>query len=198
MRSPRVAPARRGVAVALSLVIGASLGACSTPNDQSNGQSGYVGTKASLTRVPPGERRLVPTFSGPGLDGAQTVSSADYAGQVTVLNVWGSWCAPCRLEAPDLQVASVKTAAKSQFIGINTKDYQPAQAQAFVRANQITYPSIFDPDGKVLLTFARDLPPSSIPSTLILDRQGRLAVRILGPITQITLVDLIDAVAAGE
>jgi len=139
----------------------------------------------------------VPVVSGRSLEGT-TVSTADYEGQVLVLNVWGSWCAPCRKEAPALQAASARTAEVAQFVGIATKDADPAPAQAFVRANGITYPSIYDPTGATLLTFAGTLPPSAIPSTLVVDREGRLAARVLGPISERTLVDLVDDVAAGK
>ena len=115
-----------------------------------------------------------------------------------MINVWGSWCAPCRKEAPDLQAASAETSDIAQFIGITSKDYDPAQAEAFVRAFKITYPSIYDPTGKTLLAFAGQLPPSAIPSTMIIDEQGRLAVRVLGPISKITLVDMINDVAGGK
>ena len=115
-----------------------------------------------------------------------------------MINVWGSWCPPCRKEAPALQAASVETAGIAQFLGINTKDLDPAPAEAFVRANKITYPSIYDPSGASLLAFAGDLPPSAIPSTLILDADGRLAVRILGEISTITLVTMVNDVAAGR
>ena len=164
---------------------------------RSAGQEGYVGVDGNLTQIPPAERDAVPTVSGPSLDGRK-VSTADYAGQVLVLNVWGSWCAPCRKEAPALQAASAETADVAQFVGIATKDTDPAQAQAFVRANKITYPSIFDPTGATLLTFAGTLPPSAIPSTLVVDREGRLAARVLGPISERTLVALVDDVAAGK
>jgi thiol-disulfide isomerase/thioredoxin len=115
-----------------------------------------------------------------------------------VLNVWGSWCAPCRQEAPELQQASVETAKVAQFLGINSRDYDPAPAEAFVRAKGVTFPSIYDPKGEVLLAFAGTLPLSTFPSTLVLDREGRVAARISGPISKITLVDLIDDVAAGK
>ena len=97
-----------------------------------------------------------------------------------------------------LQAASVETKDTAQFIGITSKDYDPAPAEAFVRSFQITYPSIYDPNGKVLLAFAGELPPSAIPSTMIIDRQGRLAVRVLSEVSKITLVDMINDVAAGR
>ena len=115
-----------------------------------------------------------------------------------MINVWGSWCPPCRKEAPDLQAASVETKNVAQFVGITSKDYDPAPAEAFVRNFKITYPSIYDPTGKVLLAFAGELPPSAIPSTMIIDREGRLAVRVLSEVSKITLVDMINDVANGQ
>jgi len=165
---------------------------------RSAGQDGYVGGQQVLTRVPPGERKQAPVASGTVLGSDRVVSTADYAGKVVVLNVWGSWCAPCRAEAPELQQASLERADKAQFIGINSRDADPAPAEAFVRAFSVTYPSIYDADGKVLLNFAGNLPLSTFPSTLIIDRDGRIAVRISGTITKITLVNLIDDVAAGQ
>ena len=119
----------------------------------------------NLTRVPPDQRKELPTISGPALGGSQTISTQDFRGKVVVINVWGSWCPPCRKEAPDLQAASVETKDIAQFVGITSKDYDPAPAEAFVRSFKITYPSIYDPSGKVLLAFAGELPPSAIPST---------------------------------
>ena len=165
---------------------------------RSAGQVGYPDVPRNLTRVPPDQRKELPTVSGPVLGSHQTISTQDYRGKVVVINVWGSWCPPCRKEAPDLQAASVETKDVAQFIGITSKDYDPAPAEAFVRSFKITYPSIYDPSGKVLLAFAGDLPPSAIPSTMIIDRQGRLAVRVLSEASKITLVDMINDVADGR
>jgi len=188
-----------GVLLAIALL---AAGCTTTGADEPTrgaGQEGYPQAQRNLTRVPPAQRRQVPAISGPSLGAASaTVSSGDYPGKVIVVNVWGSWCPPCRKEAPDLQGASVQTRGTAQFIGITSKDYDPAPARAFTRAFSITYPSIYDPSGKVLLTFAEVLPPSAIPSTMIIDGKGRLAARILGPISKITLVDLISDVADGR
>ena len=162
------------------------------------GQQGYPDVGRRLTQIAPDQRRVAPEVSGPALGGGGTVSSTAYRGKVVVLNVWGSWCVPCRKEAADLQAASEQTKGVAQFLGINTKDRSEAPAEAFVRANRVSYPSIYDPDGKTLLAFAGDLPPSAIPSTLILDKQGRLAVRVLGEISRVTLVAMINDVADGK
>ena len=164
----------------------------------SAGQVGYPTVPRNLTRIPPDQRKELPTVSGPALGRNQTISSQDYRGKVVVINVWGSWCPPCRKEAPDLQAASVETKEIAQFVGVTSKDYDPAPAEAFVRSFKITYPSIYDPTGKVLLAFAGELPPSAIPSTMIIDREGRLAVRVLSEVSKITLVDMINDVANGQ
>ena len=119
---------------------------------RSAGQQGYPTTTGRVTQIPPGQRVTLPEVSGPVLGGGSTtISTKAYAGKVVVINVWGSWCPPCREEAPELQAASLKTKDKAQFIGITVKDYAPAAAEAFVKRNKITYPSIFDPTGAVLL-----------------------------------------------
>lgn len=183
----------------LALVLGA--GCSASRSDQpvtSSGGNGGVGAEPSLTRVPPASRKPAPMASGTLLGSSQTVSTADYAGKVLVLNVWGSWCPPCRKEAPELQAASVATARTAQFLGINSKETDQAQPVAFVRTAKITYPSIYDPDSRVLLNFAGNLPLSQFPSTLVIDQQGRVAARIIGPTTKSTLVGLVDDVAAGK
>ena len=146
----------------------------------------------------PSSESELPAVSGLVLGGNKTISTQDFRGKVVVINVWGSWCPPCRKEAPDLQAASVETKDVAQFVGITSKDYDPAPAEAFVRSFKISYPSIYDPTGKVLLAFAGELPPSAIPSTMIIDRQGRLAVRVLSGVSKITLVDMINDVADGR
>jgi thiol-disulfide isomerase/thioredoxin len=192
-----VSTVRRTIAVgAVGVILTAS--ACGNDSDQAGLQPGYIGAKGQITRVDPADRKPAPVVSGPALTGNKKLTTADYAGQVIVLNVWGSWCPPCREEAPDLQAAAEQTKGKAQFVGVVVKDTAPAQPEAFVRQFKITYPSIFDPTGAALLPLAGDLPPSAIPSTLIIDGQGRVAVRVLSKITTITLVDMIDDVAAGK
>lgn len=164
---------------------------------RSGSEDGYVGAR-SLTQIPPGDRKDAPEVSGPMLGEDKQVSTGDYDGKIIVLNVWGSWCAPCRKEAEGLQKASTETADVAQFVGVNTRDGNEAQGEAFNRAFEITYPSIYDPQGKELLKFAGDLPPAAIPSTLIIDADGKIAVRILGPISEITLVELINDIDEGN
>jgi thiol-disulfide isomerase/thioredoxin len=185
-----------GALLAILLVLTGCTADGGNPAD-AGGQQGYPEVGRRLTRIPPDQRKVAPEVSGPALGSGQTLSSTAFPGKVVVLNVWGSWCGPCRKEAPDLQAASEQTRDVAQFLGINTKDRSEAPAEAFIRANRLTYPSIYDPDGKTLLAFAGDLPPSAIPSTMILDKDGRLAVRVLGDISRATLVAMITDVANG-
>ena len=181
------------VALVASVVFALLLSGCSSAT---TAEGGFVGGDGSLTLVPVAERVEAPRVTG-ALLGGGTFDSDSLAGRVVVYNVWGSWCAPCRKEAPALEAAAVATAGTAQFVGINTRDLDEAPALAFTRAFDVTYPSVFDPDGRELLKFGSQLPPSAIPSTLVVDREGRIAARVLGEVTESTLKGLIDDVAAG-
>jgi thiol-disulfide isomerase/thioredoxin len=186
------------VMLAVVLLAGCSATGADEPTRAGN-QAGYVGAESSVTIIPPDERKPAPAISGDvlGQDGKK-ISTADLTGKVVVLNVWGSWCGPCRAEAPELQKASEQTAKTAQFIGLNTRDVDQGPAVAFNRANDITYPSIWDPTGSVLVSLSGTLPPKAIPSTLIIDKQGKVAARVVGAVTERTLVDMITDVAAGK
>ncbi len=197
MRSPFAAVA----AAALVLTLAAGVAGCSTSSadegTRSGSQTGFVGGK-QLTQFPPGQRKSAPTLTGPELGTDATVSSADYAGKVLVVNVWGSWCYPCRDEADDLEQAAKKTAKKAQFLGINNRDYSEDNGTAFVRSHGITYPSIYDPSGTQLVKFAGTVPASAVPTTLVIDKRDKIAARVLGPVDATTLIGLIDDTAAGR
>ena len=177
------------LAAALTLLLGGCTGSTSS-------EGGYISGDGSITRVAPDQRREAPVIDGTLLDG-KPWSSTSVQGKVIVYNVWGSWCPPCRAEAPALQAVADATADRAVLIGINTRDLDRAMPQAFVRANELTFPSIFDPDGSLLLAFAGQLPPSAIPSTLLIDPQGRIAARVIGVTTEATLLGLVDDLAAG-
>jgi thiol-disulfide isomerase/thioredoxin len=191
--------AARRAGLLLAAVLLAALAGCTTQTagdeeTRTGSQTGFIGGQ-SFTQVPVAERRLAPVATGPALSGDGAVSTADYPGKVVVINVWGSWCAPCRKEAPDLAAASQDNADVAQFIGINIRDYDPAPARAFVRAFSVPYPSIYDPRGAELIKFT-DLPPSGIPSTLLVDRKGRIAARVVGTVAKTTLTQMITDIAA--
>lgn len=109
-----------------------------------------------------------------------------------VLNVWGSWCSPCRAEAPDLARVSRETYDSGvRFVGIDTRDTDDA-ARAFTRSFHITYPSIIDEQGELLLGFSGVIPISAVPSTVVIDRDGGVAARVVGRVDEATLRGLID------
>ncbi len=171
-------------------------GGCGSDVDDTN-SDGFIGFEegnGSVLILPPDEREVAPELVGATLDGGE-LSTADFAGQVIVLNVWGSWCAPCRAEAPAL-VAAAEQLPDVQFIGINTKDLDPVPARAFVRSFDVGYPNLYDPDGALLLDFGQ-VPPKAIPSTLVIDESGRVAARMLGEVTTTVLTGVVEDVRAG-
>lgn len=139
-----------------------------------------------VQQYPVGERESVENFVAQTLDG-RPLDSADLRGQVAVFNVWGSWCVPCRTEAPDLVRAAEKYAGDVQFVGINLRD-SPDAARAFERRYAIPYPSVRSEDSSTaMLAFGSYLSAAAVPSTVILDTEGRVAARMLGPTTYSTL-----------
>jgi thiol-disulfide isomerase/thioredoxin len=197
-RSPR--PRARRAALLAAAVAGAVLltgCAADTAGEPVGGgnDQGYVAGDGTITVVPRADRVPAPELSGPTLDGA-TWSLADQQGQTVVLNVWASWCPPCRAEMPGLQRLSQRYAAQGvAFAGLDTRDTDAA-ARAFVENIGVTYPQVVDPDGRLLLAFRDSLPPQAIPSTLIVDDEGLIAARVIGPITEPRLAALLDDVLA--
>lgn len=179
-------------AVVVAVVV---LAGCSGSGEENarKGQTGFVSGGGTLTIFKDSERKAAPVVSGETLDGKQW-SLSDQTGKVVVLNVWGSWCSPCRKEAPDLVEAAKQLGASAVFAGLNTRDLDPAPARRFVSQFKIEYPSIYDPAGKQLLGFRGQLSPSSIPSTLVIDAQGKVAARVLGSVSARTLVDVVHDV----
>ncbi|MCZ2524042.1 TlpA family protein disulfide reductase [Streptomyces sp. HB2AG] len=198
--SPR--PFRSAAALAGAAALVLALASCSTPSDDSpSGSSGsganFVEGTGAVTKVPVAERKKAPDISGETVDGGE-LSLSDYRGKVVVLNVWGSWCAPCRAEAKHLAKVSEDTEAQGvQFVGLNTRDMDTAQPRAFERTYGIEYPSLYDPYGKQMLKFPKNaLPPQTIPTTLIIDREGRIAVRLLKEVGEEELRKALDPVIA--
>ena len=152
---------------------------------------GTVDAKPGLKIFPPDERLPAPTLEGTTLDG-DPFSLSDWAGRIVVINVWGSWCGPCRAETPDLvRLAREYDGRGVRFVGINTRD-NPAAARSFDRRFAVPYPSVVDQDGRVLLGFRNVIPTSVVPSSVIVDRQGDVGARIIGPVTYSTLKGLLD------
>ncbi|WP_329365999.1 TlpA family protein disulfide reductase [Streptomyces sp. NBC_00669] len=189
---------RRAAAPAGAVALALTLAACSSSTSSSGaGNSNFVGGNGDITMVKAGQRKPAPELSGKTVAGA-TTSLAAYKGKVVVVNIWGSWCAPCRAEAPNLaKVATAEAGKGVQFLGINTRDLDRSNAARFDKRFGITYPSLYDPYGKLILKFPKgSLNPQSLPATLVIDRQGRVAGRALAALTEDQLHKLIDPVAA--
>ena len=182
------------VLIVMSIAL-VTLGACGSPDTNSTGDKGYVVGNGVITRLSADERVKPGPVVGKTLEGEE-VSLADFKGQVVVLNVWGSWCPPCRKEAPLLAQAARSLKPEGVvFLGINTRDSSTDQGLAFQKKYDVPYPSIYDPSGQTLLAFRRTLNPNSIPTTLIIDADGKVAASILGEVpSKTTLVDLVREV----
>lgn len=187
---------RRGMAiVALALAAAALAGCTSRDGIAGDPGAGYVSGDGSVLVIPADARAEVPAWGGPTVDGAR-VDSADLDG-VVVLNFWYAGCPPCRLEAPDLQAVAAEYADRVTFLGVNVRDSAPT-ARSFEDEFGVEFDSILDVESRdVLSAFAGEVPPSAVPTTLILDPQGRVAARISGQLpSQTTLSDIIDDVLA--
>ncbi|WP_458245087.1 TlpA family protein disulfide reductase [Streptomyces sp. MAI_2237] len=175
-----------------------ALSACSSGGTSGGGgDTNFVMGKNGISTVAAGKRVAAPDLSGKTVDGGQ-VDVATFKGKVVVLNVWGSWCPPCRAEAPGFAKISKELQSKGvQFVGINTRDSNTGKAAAFEKQYGITYPNLYDPTGKLMLRFKKGtLNPQAIPSTLVLDRQGRIAARSLTGLSEDKLRGMIDTVLA--
>lgn len=183
---------------AVALVAG-----CSTGTDAvaQGGTFQFVspGGKTEIFYDPPSDRGALGELSGPDLmiEG-KTTSLSDYEGDVVVLNVWGQWCGPCRGEADDLEKVYEATKASGvEFLGINVRDESQTAAQDFVVSNNVTYSSIYDPPMRTL-TALGGVPTSVIPTTIVLDRQHRVAAVFLRELLVEDLQPVVERVAAEE
>ncbi|GHE38708.1 TlpA disulfide reductase family protein [Streptomyces lavendulocolor] len=171
--------------------------------DRPSGEGGSSGTSATfpagsgeITAIPAGRRPAAPDISGKNLDG-EPLRLSDYRGSVVLLNVWGSWCEPCKAEAPHLARAFEATRDRGvQFLGINTRDMSTEPAKDFERRYGITYPSFYDPRGELVLRFKGHLLPQAIPSTVVIDRQGRIAARALKALGEREIIGMLTPVIA--
>ncbi|MDT7843800.1 TlpA family protein disulfide reductase [Streptomyces justiciae] len=161
------------------------------------GDTNFVTGNNGVDTVAQGKRTAAPELSGKTIDG-KSLSTADYKGKVLVLNVWGSWCSPCRAEAKNLQTVYDQVKGQGvEFVGLNTRDASTTLAKSFEKEFGITYPSLFDPTGKQMLRFKKGtLNPQLIPSTLVIDRDGKIAARALQALSEDTLLGMIKPVLA--
>jgi thiol-disulfide isomerase/thioredoxin len=152
-------------------------------------EESFVSGNGSVSFIKQSDRIAAPKLSG------MTLSGKNYTfniGQVAIVNVWASWCAPCRAEAPTLAALSEKY-TDAAFIGILTRD-NPVNAEAFSRRFALPYPTLID--DSVLIGFRKSLPANAIPSTVVIDKKGNVAARISGEVTVASLSELIEKVSA--
>jgi thiol-disulfide isomerase/thioredoxin len=180
--------------VAAVLLLTAS-GCSSLHGLQGTDGKGYVAGNGAIRTIPVADRGDPVALSGKDLDG-KPIDLASLRGKPTVVNVWGSWCASCHLEEPYLVAAAKKLGDRVNFVGIDSRDGGTAQAKAYNTRYGITWPSFFSPGGEALLSFPGVIGANSIPSTVVLDAEGRPAAAINGGIpTALTLVQVVQDVA---
>ncbi|MFF5445846.1 TlpA family protein disulfide reductase [Streptomyces sp. NPDC012888] len=185
---------------AVTLASALTLTACSDGGKTTGSAGGnYVTGPSGISTVARGERVEAPKLDGETVDG-KTLDTSTLKGKVVVLNVWGSWCPPCRGEAPYFKKVSDELAAAGKdvaFVGINTRDNSKQNAINFEQDYGITYPSLFDPDGKLMLRFPKGtLNPQAIPSTIVVDKEGKIAARALVAVNEKQLRQMIDPLLA--
>jgi thiol-disulfide isomerase/thioredoxin len=169
--------------LALLLLTGCSNGGASQAEES------FISGDGAVTFIKKSDRIKAPKISG------MTLMGTDYkfdGGKVAVVNVWASWCSPCRAEEPALSALARKY-LDVEFIGILTRD-NPVNAEAFSRKRNIPYPTLID--DSILVGFRKSLPANAIPSTVVIDETGKVAARISGAVTVASLTDLIERVSA--
>ena len=169
--------------IPILLVAGCSNGGAS------KAQQSFIAGSGAVTEIKKSDRVSAPAISGMTLQGK---TFTFIPGKVAVVNVWASWCSPCRAEEPTLSALARKY-ADVQFIGILTRD-NPVNAEAFTRKRNSPYPTLLD--DSILIGFRKSLPANAIPTTVIIDRNGRVAARISGSVTVASLSQLIEQVSA--
>lgn len=173
---------------AVFLIAALTLTGCASNGGFQASEQSFVSGNGIVTFINETDRRSAPTVSGPTLAGENFDAPK---GKALVLNVWASWCSPCRAEAPALQELSIKH-PEIQFIGVLTRDNLVA-ARAFVERFGITYPTLTD--DAILANFSGLLSVNAIPTTLVIDRNGKLAARISGEITYSSMDELLERVS---
>ncbi|WP_366073874.1 TlpA disulfide reductase family protein [Naasia sp.] len=175
-------------AVAALLAAGLLLAGCTSDRladeYRAGSNKGYIAGDGTVATFPVDDRLSPDPFSGE-TDTGDELSSADLAGEVTVLNFWYASCPPCRAEAPDLEALNQEFGADGvRFVGVNVRD-EAGTSHSFAKTFGLTYPSIVDyRTAAVQLAFSKTISPNAVPTTLVLDRKGRVAARILGQVTE--------------
>lgn len=197
-RSRRLTLALPAAAAAAALLLSGCTANDSLANQYRSGSGqNYIAGDGTVSEYAAGNRGEAVSFDGKLTDGT-AVSSKDYSGDVLVVNFWYAGCPPCRVEAPDLEALYQKYKGEGvDFLGVNLYD-SASTAESFDKDKGVTYPSVLDRDtGSVLLAFSKTVPPKATPTTLVIDKKGRVSARILGAIPDRSILDSLisDAVA---
>ncbi len=182
--------------------LGLLLSGCSTGDDAvaQGGTFEFVapGGKTDIFYDPPESRSTPGKLTGPDLrDPDTTLALSDFAGKVVVINVWGQWCGPCRAEIAELQQVYAATRNLGvQFLGIDVRDNNRDAAVDFIVDRKVGFPSIYDPSMRTMIAFGGRYPTTVIPSTLVLDRQHRVAAVFLREMLATDLQPVVERLAS--
>jgi thiol-disulfide isomerase/thioredoxin len=188
--------------LAVLLFAAALVAGCSTGDDAvaQGGTFEFVapGGKTDILYDPPASRGTPGPLSGPDLmNTARTISLDDFAGHVVVINIWGQWCGPCRAEVSQLQQVYEKTRGQGvAFLGIDVRDNDIDAPRDFVTDRKVSFPSIYDPAMRTMIAFGGKYPTTVIPSTVVLDREHRVAAVFLRELLAQDLLPVVQRLAA--
>src|SRR5690625_149300 len=177
----------RLLAAAAALALAACSGATSPTVDDAT--AGYVSGDGSVRTWAPPTRGEGVELAGEAMSG-EVIDIGDWRGDVVVVNFWYAECPPCRKEAPDLAALSQEYAGEAHFLGVNHIN-EPETALAFERRFEVPYPTLHDRDAAAVASLQEYVALQAMPTTLVLDGQGRVAARVLGMIDKTTLSSLI-------
>lgn len=179
--------------VAISVVLVTATG-CSSLQGSKTGNN-FVTGDGAISQIAPDDRGDAVSLDGKDLSG-KAVSLDSMRGRPTVVNVWGAWCGPCQKEAPLLVSAARTLGDQAHFLGIDSRDAGTAAGRTFQARNRITWPSLYSPGGEAVLAFNGLVSPRGVPTTVVLDAQGRPAAVFSGEIpSSLTLVQVVRQVA---
>jgi peroxiredoxin len=184
------------VILAAALAVGALAGCTQSPSFSSSGSTGYVSGSGVYTEIKPADRKPAATYTSV-LDSGAKFSSSQLLGKVHVLNFWYASCGPCRIESKKIEQTYTHYKGSIPFYGVDVYD-QAATALTFESTHKVTYPSLIDTNTtNVQYAYSAYVSPDAVPTTLVIDKHGRVAARVLGPIDEVSiLTSLIDRVVA--
>ncbi|MFD9461017.1 TlpA family protein disulfide reductase [Streptomyces sp. NPDC060027] len=190
--------ARAAALTAIATIGSLTLSACGSGISGGGGQTNYVSGADDISTVAKSDRSPVGSIEGETLKGKH-LDVRDLRGKVVVINIWGSWCPPCRAEAPYFNKVAKEMKSKGvEFVGINTRDSGKRLPRAFEKEYGVSYESLYDPTGKLILSgFPKGtVSIQGVPATVILDKEGKIAARTFGGVDGTKLHKMIDPVVA--